>query len=303
MAAGMLVALFAVPLVAGAQSRDAPIPHDVGQSASPSFEGWYPNEDGTFSLSFGYFNRNYEQTLDVPIGPDNHFTPGPEDRGQPTHLLPRRHTGMFTVVVPADFGARTLTWSLTAGGETFAVPGHLRPEWQIDALEEVTSGNRPPELSFDVADGEPPIGQGPGGVRHSLTATAGVQMTLTIRVEDDRVQKQSLRGRPTRMGLVWSKYRGPGIGRDRRPGPGDPGGRPDHDHRHLQRTGRLRPARPGVGRLRRPGSHHGRRLPVLLDQCVRRRSCRVKDSAARAARDRPPCRRPQRRARQAEKQP
>ena len=122
-AAGMLAVLFATPLVAGAQSRDAPIPYDVGQSASPSFEGWYPNEDGTFSLSFGYFNRNYEQTLDIPIGPDNHFTPGPEDRGQPTHLLPRRHTGMFTVVVPADFGDRTLTWSLTAAGETFAVPG------------------------------------------------------------------------------------------------------------------------------------------------------------------------------------
>ena len=208
---GVLVAPAATPVVAGAQSRDAPIPHDAGQSASPSFEGWYPNEDGTFSLSFGYFNRNYEQTLDVPIGPDNHFTPGPEDRGQPTHLLPRRHTGVFTVVVPADFGDRILTWSLTAAGETFAVPGHLRPEWRIDALEEVTSGNRPPELSFDVAGGELRIGQGPGGVRRSLTAGSGAPMTLTIRMRDDRVQKQSLQGRPTRMGLAWSKYRGPGA--------------------------------------------------------------------------------------------
>jgi hypothetical protein len=211
LAAGMLTALIATPFVAGAQSRDAPIPHDVGQSASPSFEGWYPNDDGSFSLSFGYFNRNYEQTLDIPIGPANHFSAGPEDRGQPTHLLPRRHTGVFTVVVPADFGDRTLTWSLTAGGETFAVPGHLRPEWQIDALEEVTSGNRPPELSFDADDGETRTGQGPGGVRQSLTAAVGAPLTLAIRVRDDRVQKQSLQGRPTRMGLVWSKYRGPGT--------------------------------------------------------------------------------------------
>ena len=210
LAAGMLAALVATPFVAGAQSRDAPIPHDVGQSASPSFEGWYPNEDGTFSLSFGYFNRNYEQALDIPIGPANHFTAGAEDRGQPTHLLPRRHTGVFTVVVPADFGDRTLTWSLTAAGETFAVPGHLRPEWRIDALEEVTSGNRPPELSFDAGAGETRVGQGPGGVRQSLIAAAGTPLTLAIRVRDDRVQKQSLRGRLTRMGLVWSKYRGPG---------------------------------------------------------------------------------------------
>ena len=207
----MLAVLIATPCAAEAQSRDAPIPYDVGQSASPSFEGWYPNEDGTFSLSFGYFNRNYEQTLDIPIGPDNHFTPGPEDRGQPTHLLPRRQTGVFTVVVPADFGDRTLTWSLTAGGETFAVPGHLRPEWRIDALEEVTSGNRPPELSFDAPGGEPRIGQGPGGVRQSLTARAGAPMTLTIRMRDDAVQKQSIQGRPNRKGLAWSKYRGPGA--------------------------------------------------------------------------------------------
>ena len=209
-AAGLLAALLGVPLLADAQSRDAPIPHDVGQSANPSFEGWYPNEDGTFSLSFGYFNRNYEAALDIPVGPHNHFTPGAEDRGQPTHLLPRRQTGVFTVVVPADFGDRTITWSLTAGGETFAVPGHLRPEWRIDALEEVTSGNRPPELSFDVQEGEPRIGQGPGGVRHALTATPGTSMMLTIRAQDDRVRKQSLQGRPTRMGLVWSQYRGPG---------------------------------------------------------------------------------------------
>ena len=208
--AGTLAALVATPFAAAAQSRDTPIPYDAGQSASPSFEGWYPNEDGTFSLSFGYFNRNYEQALDVPIGPDNHFSPGPEDRGQPTHLLPRRQTGVFTIVVPADFGDRTLTWSLTVGGESFAVPGHLRPEWQIDALEEVTSGNRPPELSFDAA-GEPRIGQGPGGVRQSLTATAGTPTTLAIRMRDDAVQKQSLQGRPNRMGLAWSKYRGPGA--------------------------------------------------------------------------------------------
>ena len=209
-AVGVLAALIATPFVAGAQSRDAPIPHDAGQSVNPSFEGWYPNEDSTFSLSFGYFNRNYEAALDIPVGPDNHFTPGAEDREQPTYLLPRRHTGVFTVVVPADFGDRTLTWSLTAAGETFAVPGHLRPEWRIDALEEVTSGNRPPELSFDAAEGDARTGQGPGGVRQSLVAAAGEAVTVTIRVRDDRVRKQSLQGRPTRMGLVWSRYRGPG---------------------------------------------------------------------------------------------
>ena len=132
----MLVA----PPEAGAQSRDAPIPHDVGgfggvfldgQSVNPAFEGWYPNDDGTFTLSFGYFNRNYAQALDIPVGAANRFEPGPADRGQPTHFLPRRRTGIFTVTVPDDFGDGTLTWSVTAGGETFSVLGHLRPEWEM----------------------------------------------------------------------------------------------------------------------------------------------------------------------------
>ena len=120
--------MLGAPAPAAAQSRDAPIPHDVGQSVNPAFEGWYPNDDGTFSLSFGYFNRNYEQALDIPVGAANRFEPGPADRGQPTHFLPRRQTGLFTVSVPADFGDGTLKWSVTAGGETFSVLGHLRPE-------------------------------------------------------------------------------------------------------------------------------------------------------------------------------
>ena len=69
-----VVATVGVTLPASAQSRDAPIPHGTGQSVSPSFEGWYPNPDGSFTLSFGYFNRNFEQTLDIPIGTDNHST-------------------------------------------------------------------------------------------------------------------------------------------------------------------------------------------------------------------------------------
>ena len=129
---------------AAGQTLDAPIPHASGQSVTPSFEGWYPNADGTFSLSFGYMNRNYEEKLDIQVGSDNRFAPGVADRGQPTHFLPRRHTGVFTIVVPADFSEKQLTWTLINGGETTSVPGHLRPEWEITALEEITSGNTPP---------------------------------------------------------------------------------------------------------------------------------------------------------------
>ena len=190
------------------QTRDAPIPHASGQSVTPAYEGWYPNPDGTFSLSFGYFNRNYEERLDVPVGPDNRFEPGPADRGQPTHFLPRRQTGVFTVTVPADFGDGALTWSLTSHGKTWAIPGRLRPEWRIDALREVTSGNTPPVVRF-APGGKP--GQGPGGVRARLEAEADAPVELALRAMDDGVRTFVRSQRPPALGLVWSKYRGPGA--------------------------------------------------------------------------------------------
>ena len=44
-----------------------------GQSIHPAFEGWWPNEDGSFTLWFGYMNSNWEEEFDVPFGPDNYF--------------------------------------------------------------------------------------------------------------------------------------------------------------------------------------------------------------------------------------
>ena len=208
---GILTLVMILPRVAGAQDTrtDAPLPHAIGQSVSASFEGWYPNPDGTRSLVFGYFNRNYEEDLDLPVGEDNMFEPGPADRGQPTHFFPRRQTGVFAVVVPADFGDQRLTWSLTAHGETIEIPGHLEPGWEITALHEVTSGNTPPMLRFGGPDGGP--GQGPLGVRSDLTAAVSAPTPITVWASDDGVRKARATARPARFGVVWSKYRGAGT--------------------------------------------------------------------------------------------
>ena len=201
--------LLAITAAAQGNLIDAPIPHTKGQSVSASFEGWYPNPDGTNSLVFGYFNRNYNEHLDLPIGANNRFEPGPADRGQPTHFYPRRQTGVFAVVVPADFGEQQLTWTLTANGVTIAIPGHLRPEWIITALEEVTSGNTPPVLRFSGPESEP--GQGPLGIQATaLTAAVGEPTTIVVWASDDGVRKARAATRPARSGVVWSKYRGAG---------------------------------------------------------------------------------------------
>ncbi len=200
-----------LPGAAGAQDSkvDAPIPHTFGQSVSASYEGWYTNPDGTYSLAFGYFNRNYDEHLDIPVGPDNRFEPGPADRGQPTHFYPRRQTGVFAVVVPADFGDQRLIWTLTAHGVTIAIPGHLRPEWEITALEELTSGNTPPVIRFGGPEGAP--GQGPLGVRSELTAAVSAPTPIMVWATDDGVRKARSAARPARFGVVWSKFRGTGT--------------------------------------------------------------------------------------------
>jgi hypothetical protein len=205
-----LISLGFVPMTAAAQGNliDAPLPHSTGQSVSPSFEGWYPNSDGSFSLVFGYFNRNYEENVAVPIGHDNQFEPGPADRGQPTYFHPRRHTGVFAVKVPADFGNQQLSWRITAGNESIAIPGHLKPEWEITALEEITSGNTPPAVRFSESGNS---AQGPFGISSpTINTQPGEETEISLWSIDDGVKKSRAVGQRARTGVVISKFRGPG---------------------------------------------------------------------------------------------
>src|SRR5579862_2718489 len=100
------VALVAIVLPANAQIVQ--LRHWTGQGVAPVYEGFDANADGSFNMWFGYMNRNYEEELDIPVGPNNSFQPGPADRGQPTHFAVRRHKDIFSVTVPKDFGDQKL---------------------------------------------------------------------------------------------------------------------------------------------------------------------------------------------------
>src|SRR6185436_19957323 len=98
-------------------------PKQFGGSVTPAFEGWYDNADGTHSFLIGYFSRNTDAEIDVPIGPANHFEPGNPDMGQPTHFLAGRRYGMFAYTMPKEFSkAQKLKWVLTVNGVTTTVP-------------------------------------------------------------------------------------------------------------------------------------------------------------------------------------
>lgn len=182
-----------------------------GQTVTPAFEGWYRNPDGSYSISFGYYNRNAEEVLEIPIGSDNFVAPGEPNQGQPTHFRPRRHWGVFAVKVPADFGNKTITWTLKVRGETFAIPASLHPDWEIDALAgEAGSGNTPPVLRF-VGGLE---GRGPGGATAGpLPATVGKPLPLVVWASDDGKSAPSIAsaGRQgVRVSLTWFKHQGTG---------------------------------------------------------------------------------------------
>jgi hypothetical protein len=192
-----------------------------GQDVTPAFEGWMPNTDGTFNMYFGYMNRNYEEELDIPIGPDNNvaFTGADGgaknvdnggDKGQPTHFYPRRQRMVFSIVIPKDWGLeRKVVWTLTTHGKTNVAKGWLQPEWQINKeviMQEVGGG-------ADLENQAPVFVSGSG----PQTVTLPNTVTLTATAQDDgRPKPRVVRDiedvdTPTAAGLSvrWIQYRGP----------------------------------------------------------------------------------------------
>lgn len=119
-----------------------------GQNVIPLFDGWFPNEDGSFTMCFGYFNMNTEEVINVPLGDKNYITPPEFDGLQPTHFdtTPdpdltrefRRYWCAFSVIVPADYGMQDIIWTIETKGIPLSVPGTLIPSYVLD--EEQTSG-------------------------------------------------------------------------------------------------------------------------------------------------------------------
>jgi len=181
--------------------------HDSGQSVTAAFEGWFPNADGTFSILFGYLNRNAKQELDIPVGPGNKIEPGGPDQGQPTHFLVGRNWGVFTVTVPKDFGSTKIVWTITANGAATQIPGSLAPLWQLSPFEDA-NGNTPPWIGFEESG---PFINGPRGQSKSLVAAVGNPLPLPLWVADDAsVIPGATRPRTPPVTLSWGKFRGPG---------------------------------------------------------------------------------------------
>ena len=234
--AGLLVAFAATGsalVCAGQQGfgqTPSPFPlsnpiRERGSSITGAYEGWYLDKDGSTRMLVGYFNRNTQQQLDIPVGPNNRIEPGGPDQGQPTHFMTSRQWGVFSIKVPKDFGSKKLTWTIVANGFTNTVTMHLRPEWLVEPFEDAASKNTPPVLRFQQ-DG-PAFTGPPATVAARYLALVGEPLTLTtwasdegpkINVEPPTAAGGAGRGRGrdatpafSPLLLSWSMFRGPGT--------------------------------------------------------------------------------------------
>jgi len=175
---------------AGARADAQSLSYTKGQNVAPAYEGWEQGSDGVKYFLFGYMNRNWEEELDVPVGPENGFSPGNADQGQPTHFLPRRNRFIFRVKVPNGFTEKDeLVWTLTTHGKTEKAYASLRPDYIVDdvvkasetgALGAGTSspevrGNKPPAIKIDEV--------------RSRNVRVGQAVTLVSEVKDDGIPK------------------------------------------------------------------------------------------------------------------
>lgn len=191
--------------------------YERGQPVSPIFEGWYENPDGTYTLSFGYFSRNSEETLEIPLGPDNIIEPAEFDGLQPTSFPSQtgtiavgREWGAFTVVVPAEYAepGHDVVWTLRSKGATHSVPGRVgNHTYQLAGIDEPMGvGSLSPRLRFGPDGAE---GVGPGGVlAEPTTASVGAPLTLAVWAADSRVTEEWA-WEPVPVELRWFKHQGP----------------------------------------------------------------------------------------------
>ncbi len=207
----------AAPAALDAQGPDGRWPlqprSSLDRIVAPFLEGWYENEDGTYSLSFGYLNRNDEVVV-IPLGEGNSIEPAQFDGMQPTTFLPGRHRGVFAVTVPGVLADEDVWWSLhNANGEITRVPGRTNSAaYQLDWYPR-PHGTVPPRVSFDSETEE---GRGPPGVvaQRTLTVSAGSPLTVSINTRDpsERDPDDFRSQDAVSLRVVWSEYQSPAGG-------------------------------------------------------------------------------------------
>ena len=181
------------------------------------YDGFVRNKDGSFVLSFGYFNMN---SVDVTVAPGeaNIFTPGKADRNQPVRFLKGRHRFACSMVVDKAFDGK-LQWAVKFAGRTETTAAKpLDPLYELDLINEkrALAGldlaaapknacvNRGPSIAIVSPLGEANTGTGTGGAP-TLATRVDQETAVNGQVEDDGLPRGSA------VASTWKKVSGPGA--------------------------------------------------------------------------------------------
>ncbi len=207
----------------------------AGQPVIPIFDGWILEEDGTANLCLGYINLNFDEALEIPLGPNNYIEPARYNGMQPTYFNPvpmnagnkQRHYCLFTVNVPVG-DTESVVWHLGRDYQDYSVPANARSEYyRVDDLFFPTDranrgGSMAPIVRFIEPEGPEGIGKGTRGGKRvgPVTASVGEPLTLTLAVnqpspeEYPEVAPYTIgpsrgEGEPKTFTVFWQKYSGP----------------------------------------------------------------------------------------------
>jgi hypothetical protein len=172
--------------------RDYPLAqrHKSGDLVAPFFDGWIANGDGSVTMVFGFMNRNIEELVDIPLGPDNYIEPARFDGVQPTHfpvynrrgLTGIRERGAFGVTVPADMAGTEVVWTLSHAGYTYSVPGRATSTAYEMSRGKRARGSLSPAVRF--SPNGPESVDREGIMADRVTTSVGTPVTLSALVQD-----------------------------------------------------------------------------------------------------------------------
>ncbi|PCH60098.1 MAG: hypothetical protein COC19_06315 [SAR86 cluster bacterium] len=204
-----ILAMIAIPV----QAQDLPLRLTLPQGLPiiPIMEGWFANDDGSYTISFGFLNRNAE-AVEVPVGANNFIEPAQLSGPQAAYFAPGRSYGAFAITIPANIADQDIWWHLKTGTEaTLKVPGRSTSgAYELDRKAR-PQGSVQPQGWFTAGGA---IGTGPEGIIEDLgqSVKVGSEVTLTIHTKDPSMRDASdsrfKEAMPSR--LVWVKHQGPG---------------------------------------------------------------------------------------------
>ena len=105
-----------------------------------------------------------------------------------------------TVLMPADFAGKEITWHLTANNKSTKVPMGLSPLWEVEPYRDAAVGNTPPTVRLEAEGTE---FQGPPtDIAATYEATVSEPLTLTSWANDDDVVDEYRRARVEYVALA-----------------------------------------------------------------------------------------------------